>query len=155
MFIKGLATGKIEVRGHYTFLEKVTFAKQELMGIDKGLYAKEEAVNGLEQRVIQAVSDLDNVLFWHRNPEKGSGFCINGFINHYPDFIVRMKSGKTVLIETKRDHLNNEDSKRKRRLGKEWEAQCGHEYKYFMVFESIHVDGALTLNQLIDYLKDM
>lgn len=155
MFIKGLATGKIEVRGHYTFLEKVTFAKQELMGIDKGLYAKEEAVNGLEQRVIQAVSDLDNVLFWHRNPEKGSGFCINGFINHYPDFIVRMKSGKTVLIETKGDHLNNEDSKRKRRLGKEWEAQCGHEYKYFMVFESIHVDGALTLNQLIDYLKDM
>ena len=105
--------------------------------------------------MIQAVAYLDSVLFWHRNPERQDGFFINGFINHYPDFIVRMRSGKTVLIETKGDFLDNDDSTRKRELGKEWERLCGRDYRYFMVFESKKVDGAFTPSELLDILKDV
>lgn len=155
LFNKWLETDRIEPRGHYTFIENVTFAKQELVGIDKGLYAKEETVNSFEQKVIQAVADLDNVLFWHRNPERGGGFHINGFINHYPDFIVRMRSGKTVMIETKGDHLDNADTQKKIRLGNKWAAQCGSKFKYFMVFENKETEGAYTFSQLIDYLKEL
>ena len=88
MFNCQIAKGIIDIEPRYTFLNKVTFAKQELIGVDKGLYAREEKVNGFEERMIQAVADLDSVLFWHRNPERQDGFFINGFINHYPDFIV-------------------------------------------------------------------
>ena len=155
LFKSQIAKGIIDIEPQYTFLNKVTFAKQELVGVDKGLYAREEKVNGFEERMIQAVADLDSVFFWHRNPERQDGFCINGFINHYPDFIVRMKSGKTVLIETKGDFLDNDDSTRKRELGKEWERLCGRDYRYFMVFESKKVDGALTPSELLDVLKDL
>ena len=155
MFNCQIAKGNIDIEPRYTFLNKVTFAKQELVGVDKGLYAREEKVNGFEERMIQAVADLDSVFFWHRNPERQDGFCINGFINHYPDFIVRMKSGKTVLIETKGDFLDNDDSTRKRELGKEWERLCGRDYRYFMVFESKKVDGAFTPSELLNILKDV
>ena len=155
MFNCQIAQGNIDIEPRYTFLNKVTFAKQELVGVDKGLYAREEKVNGFEERMIQAVADLDSVLFWHRNPERQDGFFINGFINHYPDFIVRMRSGKTVLIETKGDFLDNDDSTRKRELGKEWERLCGRDYRYFMVFESKKVDGAFTPSELLNILKDV
>ena len=83
------------------------------------------------------------------------GFGINGFINHYPDFIVRMKSGKTILIETKGDHLENEDSKNKIWLGNKWADLAGNDYKYFMVFQSKEVKDAITVKQLLQYLNEM
>ncbi len=128
------------------------------LGLNRGvaLYNRTgEKVNGFEERVIQTVADLDSVLFWHRNPERAKGFYINGFINHYPDFIVKMRSGKTVLIETKGDFLDNDESRRKRVLGQEWERLGGRNYRYFMVFEDKKVDGAWTLNELLDVLKNL
>ncbi len=154
-FKNQIAKDNIELQPRYTFLDKISFAKQELIGIDKGLYDREEKVNGFEERVIQTVADLDSVLFWHRNPERAKGFYINGFINHYPDFIVKMRSGKTVLIETKGDFLDNDESRRKRVLGQEWERLGGRNYRYFMVFEDKKVDGAWTLNELLDVLKNL
>ena len=58
------------------------------------------------------IANLPNIRFWHRNIEK-SGFRINGFINHYPDFIVRTVSGKIIILETKEDDRDNSDSVRK------------------------------------------
>lgn len=58
-------------------------------------------MDGFEYRVISQIANLDNVKYWHRNLERGKGFYINGFINHYPDFIIKMKSGKILLIEVK------------------------------------------------------
>ena len=40
------------------------------------------------------------IRWWHRNIAR-TGFAINGFINHYPDFIVRTRSGKIGIIEAK------------------------------------------------------
>ena len=65
-----------------------------------------------------------------------TGFELNGFINHYPDFIVRMKNGKTILIETKDDHMDGSDNKNKLRLGEKWTSKAGDEFRYFMVFET-------------------
>ena len=107
-------TSRIEVRPHYKFSDKIVFTNRELLGVEKGLYAKEENVqNDFEYDVIFAIACNENVHFWHRNPDR-KGFCLNGFINHYPDFIIRMKSGRTLLVETKGDHLANDDSLNKK-----------------------------------------
>lgn len=62
---------------------------------------------------------MNNIAFWHRNIER-KGFKIKGFVNHYPDFIIYTKSGKTILLETKGDHL---DAEQKIRLGNLWRAK--------------------------------
>lgn len=152
-FGKWLTTGRIKLKGHYTFTDNITF-RNELVGIDKGLYAAEENVNGFEYDAIAAIAEHPNVLFWHRNRDRKE-FVINGFINHYPDFIVRMRSGKTLLIETKGDHLANAESIDKIRLGKDWAALAGDKYRYFMVFESKEVGGAITLKTLLQYLNEL
>lgn len=82
-------------------------------------------------------------------------FGINGFINHYPDSIVRMKSGTTLLIETKGDHLDNPESEEKRWLGNKWADLAGDGFKYFMVFQSKEVDGAITLKTLLQLLDEL
>ena len=105
--------------------------------------------------VINAVSALDSVRFWHRNPERGVGFYINGYINHYPDFIVRLKSGKTILIEAKGDDRDNSDSRNKVELGRTWASKAGEQYRYFMVFDTSQMDGAITLTELVQMLKVM
>ena len=154
VFQQWLNTGRIQLKGHYTFPEEIALTKEEIVGIDKGLYASEETVNDFEYNVISAISDNPNVLFWHRNREKKE-FFINGFINHYPDFIVRMKSGKTILVETKGDHLVNDDSKNKIWLGNKWADLAGINYKYFMVLQTKEVEGAITVKQLLQYLNEL
>lgn len=152
-FGKWLATDRIKLKGHYTFIDKITL-RDELVGIDKGLYAAEENVNGFEYDAIAAIAEHPNVLFWHRNRDRNE-FGINGFINHYPDFIVRMKSGVTLLIETKGDHLDNPESEEKRWLGNKWADLAGDKFKYFMVFQSKEVDGAITLKTLLQLLDEL
>lgn len=152
-FSKWLATDRIKLKGHYTFIDRITL-RDELVGIDKGLYAAEENVNGFEYDAIAAIAEHPNVLFWHRNRDRNE-FGINGFINHYPDFIVRMKSGVTLLIETKGDHLDNPESEEKRWLGNKWADLSGYNFKYFMVFQSKEVDSAITLKTLLQLLDEL
>ncbi|MBR1682221.1 MAG: hypothetical protein IJ700_02505 [Bacteroidaceae bacterium] len=99
--------------------------------------------------------NLDNVLYWHRNPERGRGFCINGFINHYPNFIVRMKSGRIVVIETKGKQLKNDDSKEKLELGKAWARKAGDNYRYFMAFKQDPLDGAVSIERLLQIMESL
>ena len=112
-------------------------------------------MNDFEKKVINEVANLDSVVFWHRNLERGKGFQLNGFINHYPDFIVKMKNGKIILIETKGDHLDGSDSSQKIRLGEKWASKAGDNYRYFMIFNNAKLDGAKSLGELIEILKDM
>lgn len=124
--------------------------------IIKSLYVTERGMNGLEAPVISKVAQLENVVWWHCNLERSRGFCINGFINHYPDFVVLTASKNIVVIETKGDDRDNSDSKDKLKLGKIWESQAnqishetGYRYHYMMVFESNPIDGAhLTADAL-------
>ena len=152
-FMEMLDTRTVICTPMYRFPNSVVVNKESL-GMYCGLYTKEGDMNGFEEKVIRKVSELENVLFWHRNPER-SGFCINGFINHYPDFIVRLKNGVVVLIETKGDDRDNSDSKNKIELGKAWENKAGDMYHYYMVFDNNKLDGALTVGDLIERIKKL
>ena len=119
--------------------------------ITKSLYEKEGSMNGFEERVINEIGNMKNIAFWTRNIER-KGFRINGFVNHYPDFIIQTKSGKTILLETKGDHL---DAEPKIRLGGLWAGKAGNNYRYFMVYERRTVDGAYKLEDFINIIKDI
>lgn len=119
--------------------------------ITKSLYEKEGNMNGFEERVINEIGNMTNIAFWTRNIER-KGFRINGFVNHYPDFIIQTKSGKTLLLETKGDHL---DAEPKIRLGSLWASKAGNNYRYFMVYERRTVDGAYKLEDFLNIIKDI
>jgi len=119
--------------------------------ITKSLYEKEGNMNGFEERVINEIGNMSNIAFWTRNLER-KGFRINGFINHYPDFIIQTKSGKTILLETKGDHL---DAEQKIRLGSLWAGKAGNNYRYFMVYEKRTVIDAYKLEDFLNIIKNI
>lgn len=120
--------------------------------LPKSLYATEAAMGHFESRVINDIANLENIIWWHRNLSRGKGFRINGFLNHYPDFIIKTTKGNVIVIETKGDDRDNSDSELKLKLGKFWEAKAVAEFKYMMVFDNNPIDGA---ERLADALKKL
>lgn len=153
-FKKLLDTNKIIVKPSFKFKDSLVHTKEGAM-INKSLYEREGIMNNFEQSLIMDVASLDNVLFWHRNSDnKDKGFYLNGFSNnHYPDFILYTQKGNIVLVETKGDFLDNDDSKAKNILGKKWAEKSGENYKYFMVFESKNVEGCYTAKNFLDIIN--
>lgn len=138
--------GKIIVQPVWKFPEMISPGNLG-SSIAHSLYEREGAMNGFEEQAIMELSSLPNIDFWHRNIER-RGFAINGFkSNHFPDFILRTKSGKVVLLETKGDHLDGTDSKAKCRLGNQWQQLAGPGFSYFMVFDSRPIEGAYTVSK--------
>ncbi|ARN78240.1 restriction endonuclease [Nonlabens spongiae] len=122
----------------------------------KSLYEKEGHMNNFERDMITDIAALDNVLFWHRNLDRGKGFFLNGFSsNHYPDFIVYTKSDHVILIETKGDDRDNPDSRDKNRLGKAWDKEAGDRFSYFMVFQTKEVEDCYTAKSIIEVVKNL
>ena len=137
-------------------LPKSIIAGNPVTGLSKGLYLEEDGdINNFEYSVIAAVANLENVLFWHRNPERGEGFCINGFLNHYPDFIIYTKNDRIILLETKGDDRDNSDSRKKLELGTLWANKAGETYRYFMVFDKTELEGAYTKENFLEILKEL
>ena len=148
-------TDKIKICQERAYkLPKTITVTNKMVGVQKGLYKEEDNVNGFESKVISAIANDDNVEFWHRNQERGKGFFINGFINHYPDFIVKLKTGHILLIETKGDDRDNSDSARKLELGKIWANSVGGNYRYYMVFDTKAMPGAITVKELISKIGE-
>ena len=137
-------------------LSKEIVPGQTSSSIGNSLYEKERVMNNFEERVAMEIGTSSNIAFWHKNLERGKGFYINGFKdNHYPDFIFQTKSGKTILVESKGDHLDGSDSEAKCRLGNEWGKQAGQNFAYFMVFDKKGIDGAYTLDKAKELIKGM
>ena len=145
-----LDTDKVFIKPSF-LLPKNISPGETSKNITKSLYEKEGSMNGFEERVINEIGNMMNISFWTRNIER-RGFRINGFINHYPDFIIYTKSGKTILLETKGDHL---DAEPKIRLGGLWAGKAGNNYRYFMVYEKRTVDGAYKLEDFLNLIKDI
>ena len=145
-----LDTDKVFIKPSFT-LPKSISPGDTAKDITKSLYEKEGSMNGFEERVINEIGNMTNIAFWTRNIER-KGFRINGFVNHYPDFIIQAKSGKTILLETKGDHL---DAEQKIRLGRLWASKAGNNYRYFMVYERRTVDGAYKLEDFINIIKEI
>ncbi len=148
-----LLTGQITLAPHHSLPEWIAPARTA-PALPASLYQKEGEINGFEQKVINEIANHSNVRWWHRNLEK-HGFYINGFINHYPDFLVRMKSGKLVALETKGDDRDNSDSRRKLRLGRDWASRSGGQFVYLMVFESQSLEGTQRLGDLPQWLASL
>jgi type III restriction enzyme len=145
-----LDTDKIIAKASYTLPLQITPGETS-KNFTKSLYEKEGSMNGFEERVIDKIANSENISFWTRNIER-RGFCINGFLNHYPDFIIQTKSGKTVLLETKGDHL---DAEQKIRLGDLWKSKAGNQFRYFMVYEKRAVNGAYTLDDFMNIIRNL
>lgn len=145
-----LDTDKVFIKPSFTLPASITPGDTS-KDITKSLYEKEGSMNGFEERVINEIGNMTNIAFWTRNIER-KGFRINGFVNHYPDFIIQTKSGKTLLLETKGDHL---DAESKIRLGGLWASKAGNNYRYFMVYERRTVDGAYKLEDFLNIIKDI
>ena len=151
-FMKNIDTNKIFTRETYAFPATRAYGEAG-RSLPKSLYTKEEKVNNFESEVIEAVANLDNIKFWTRNPSR-TGFCINGFINHYPDFIIVTQKGTVIILETKGDQL---DAKDKIKLGSEWSRLAGSQkYKYFLVYGNRDdVDGAYTKDKFLELIKHL
>lgn len=145
-----LDTDKVFIKSSYS-LPKTISPGDTAKDITKSLYEKEGKMNGFEEQVINEIGNMSNIAFWSRNIDR-KGFRINGFINHYPDFIIQTKSGKIILLETKGDHL---DAEQKIRLGAFWANKAGNNFRYFMVYERRTVDGAYKLEDFLKIIKDI
>ncbi|MBQ6269924.1 MAG: DEAD/DEAH box helicase family protein [Bacteroidetes bacterium] len=154
-FIEDLDTGEIICDPQFKFKQAIVPLDVE-SSIGKSLYSNEGTMNKFEKDVITEIATLDNVEWWHRNLDnKGKGFYINSYINHYPDFIVKLKNGRIIIIETKGDDRDNSDSKQKLEIGKKWEAAAGNNYRYYMVFDKIKLEGAITVKELLNRIEMM
>jgi len=149
-FYLALDIENIFLQPHYSLPARIAL-KKNAPPIQKSLYPFEEEMSAFEQKIISKVADLDNVLWWHKNLSR-KGFCINGSINHYPDFIISTQSGKVIVMETKGEHLDGSDSATKLKLGKKWESEAGKQYRYMMVFESNAIDEADNLAEALNKL---
>ena len=147
VFYQWLAADRIEMQACYTLPESIAPVNVG-PAIAGSLYTSEAQLNSWEARVINTIANLDNILFWHKIIER-KGFAINGWINHYPDFLVRTKNGKTLLIEAKGDDRDNSDSGRKLKLGQTWAGKAGNEFRYFMVFDTNPIEDAYRLDALV------
>lgn len=151
-----LDRGKIVCQPSYVFPKVITPA-DTIDSIPSSLYeAEKNDMNNFEFKLINTVVGLNNIRWWHRIIDR-KGFRLNGFINHYPDFMVMTANGVLVLIEAKGDYLANDDSRAKLLLGRKWQAQVGSQYRYFMVFEdkNMKLDGAYTLDRFIEVMRDL
>lgn len=147
-------------KGRYRFPERIDPRNGLVVPptLEKSLYESENNVKGFERTMLLRIMSCESVLWWHRIVERGPDeFYINGFINHYPDFVVKTKKGNIVLIETKGSHLDNPDTKSKIELGRDWASSAGQGYFYFMVFEDENkkAEGSISANEMIDNLNDL
>lgn len=152
-FMELIETQEITVEPYYSFPKGIS-PVSTMLAISKQLYTDEADVNDFEHKVITAIAGLENVKWWHRIIDR-QGFKLNGFINHYPDFVVRTERGNIVLVETKGDDRDNSDSKAKLRLGRKWQELSGSGYRYFMVFDENDTgfEGAYKFSTFMDIMK--
>lgn len=144
----------IVCRPRYHFPRTISPASSTSL-YDGSLYEAEESGNKFEMKLVQELSQMPNIKWWHRNISR-TGFCLNGSRNHYPDFIVCTNLGNIVVIETKGEHLGNADSKEKLEIGRKWADKAGERYSYFMVYETQAPDpGAYNFSKFIETLGAM
>lgn len=155
-FDKWLDTGRILCQENYVLPELIT-PNEAIDSIPYSLYEAElNDMNAFEREVIDSIVGTENVRWWHRIKDR-KGFRLNGWFNHYPDFMVMTQSGKLLLVEAKGDYLDGDDSRAKLKLGRKWQSLAGINYRYFMVFRNKELgeDGAYTLDRFVEVMKEI
>ena len=154
-FYNWLEVGKIVTQPRFKLTSHITLSGKA-SSLTKSLYKQEcELDDNFEYDMAMALTGIDSVRWWHRNPTSGrNAFCLNAFRNHYPDFIVMTNSGKVLLVETKGDQLENAESREKIKLGRAWQNAAGSQYRYYMVFQNkdLHLEGAYRFDEFLKIL---
>lgn len=142
-FDRLVTTEEIRVECDYRLPDSIR-ANTPLDSLPRSLYtAEENDMNQLERRMADMLANCGNILWWHRVRDQQRGeFSINGFINHYPDFLAMTRGGKVLAIETKGEQLKNRDSRDKLAMGTRWASMAGAGFRYFMVFDNDPLEGA-------------
>lgn len=155
VFYDLLNKGNIKIENTFSFEPTIQASKLSSLR-DKSLYEEEiDNLNSLENRLLTEIVSLDNIKWWHRNKDMKPGFCINAFINYYPDFIICTENENIIMVEVKGDDRTNNDSKTKLKLGSKWADKAGDKYFYFMVFENSKIEGSLLIDEFIDTIKEL
>lgn len=154
-FYRDIETRHIGVQASFAFPSVIQPVHSSSL-IGGSLYEAEDRMNNDEMEFAGRFSGLDNIRWWHRNIER-KGFCINGPINHYPDFILMTTRGTVVIVEPKGAQLKNDDSRRKVRLGNVWASMAGEGFRYYMVFQDgvEPLEGAYTSSQFFQILEQL
>lgn len=147
--------GTISCKDSYQFKNEIS-PLTTISTLPKSVYLEEKRMNDFEYKVINEIIALDNIVWWHCNIPQ-TGYSVNGFINHFPDFIVKTKKGKVVLVETKGDFLENPENMAKLKLGRTWQHKTIDNFRYYMVFENkdLGIEGAYSLGKFIEILKSL
>ena len=155
MFQLWLEQGKLSCVPNYALASTISPVSATSV-IPKSLYTSEEDMNAYERKLAWALSALPNIKWWHRNISR-QGFMINGSTHAYPDIIAMTESGKILVIEPKGDHLDNDESRKKAKIGQQWDMLAGSDYRYFMVFESKTPDypGAYSYDRFMEIVKEL
>lgn len=151
-----LEQGKIACHPNYALKSTISPTSSTSV-IPNSLYTSEEDMNDYERKMIWALSSMpQKIKWWHRNISR-LGFMINGSTHAFSDIIAMTTSGKMLMIETKGDHLDNDESKEKAKIGQQWDMLAGSNYRYFMVFESKSPDypGAYSYDRFMEIVKGL
>ena len=153
-FYQWVDSGKIICKECYAFPNQIV-PKAANDSVPLSLYEAEcDDLNKFEANLRDLFASTESIEWWHRVIDR-KGFCLNGFIHHYPDFVVKTKSGKILVVEAKGDDRDNSDSKAKLKLGKQWAALSGSKYRYFMVFDKNPIEGAYKLEDFAELIIDL
>lgn len=154
-FYADIETRRVDIQDFYS-LPPVIQPVQSSSLIGGSLYEAEDRMNNDEMDFAGRFSGLENIRWWHRNIDR-KGFCINGPLNHYPDFILMTQSGTVVIVEPKGAHLKNDDSRRKLTLGRKWADMAGNKFRYFMVFQDgvTPLEDAYTMSEFLRILEQL
>ena len=154
-FLRWLETERIVCRPSYRLPPSIHPSSSTSV-IGGALYEAEESMNELERSLVLELTALTNVRWWHRNIAR-QGFCINGYINHYPDIILRTNGGKIILAETKGEHLKNDGSLERIALGQAWRTAAGGQYRYYMVFRDgvEPLPGAVSMSRFLELVREL
>ncbi len=131
-----LANGEINSKSSfYTPEQTILISRLSSEHFQKHLFERAGYMNGEETDFAMRIDILENIEWWYRNREK-EDFFLQGWKpgKFYPDFIIKIKSGKYILAEYKgEDRLSNEDTSYKEELGKLWEKLNDGKNRFFLV----------------------
>lgn len=74
--------------------------------------------NGLEIDVAMYINAQEAVTWWHRLGVKGTEYHVQGWKRDkiYPDFLIHMDDNRMMFVETKGNHLKNDDTDYKKKV---------------------------------------
>jgi type III restriction enzyme len=157
-FEKGVEQRIIKTEPSFVFPNHLQLKEAE-RGISKSIYNAYPKLNDFERKFAADIASLDNVICWHKfndrnNKDYTQAFMLNGaYFNHYPDFVIFLKSGLIIIAETK-GRLDTDDQK-KNLLGKKWQEVAGRDkYVYYMVTqEQTGIAETLYFPEFIEIIK--